>query len=297
VFWRVEKPAPFADIESTRAFSGQRLVARAVRALSKSILIGYAIMKVLIVDNDRSALGLINGILESEGYETVLAGSAREATYKLETTRPLELIIVDIILAGPDSIEFLQYVKNNQRHRGIPILICSALDNPEIVVKCAALGVKDYVPKPVTREALIPKVKKLIASGEGLVLIVDDDNIVLDLLSRIVSREGYSVLTAPSGEEALAIMENNKIFALISDIVMPGISGIDLLKKTKSKCNETPVLLITGNSDKHSREEASAAGADGYIVKPFKNIEIARQLSAFRGLVRRPHQTTKRVVS
>jgi CheY-like chemotaxis protein len=254
-------------------------------------------MKVLIVDNDRIALGLTNGLLASEGYETVLAGSTREAVHKLETERPLELIVVDIVVIGPDGLEFLRYLKTNERHRGIPVLICSAMDDPEFVVKCAALGFRDYAPKPVSRETLLPKVKKLVASGQGSLLIVDDDSVVLDLLARIVTREGYSVLTASSGDEALALLQRNRIMALISDISMPGMSGIELLKKCKEIDSAIPVLLITGNADRYSREQASEAGADGYVVKPFKNIEISRQLSRFRNLDKRSRATERRAIS
>jgi CheY-like chemotaxis protein len=76
----------------------------------------------------------------------------------------------------------------------------------------------------------------------------------------------------------LKILETESVFAVISDICMPGISGLELLAKVKATHPEVFVLLITGQTGKFDKEQAIAAGADGFVAKPFKNIELSQKL-------------------
>ena len=88
------------------------------------------------------------------------------------------------------------------------------------------------------------------------------------------------------------MIASRQIFAIISDICMPGISGLDLLVKVKEIYPQMPVLLVTGQTGKYSREQAIAAGADGFMAKPFKNVEIATKL---RVLIQSSRRAASRV--
>jgi CheY-like chemotaxis protein len=70
---------------------------------------------------------------------------------------------------------------------------------------------------------------------------------------------------------------------MISDINMPGMNGLDLARAARHECPELKILLITGQVGRYSQRDADEAGADGYIAKPFKNIEILRVLSGLGG--------------
>ena len=89
-------------------------------------------------------------------------------------------------------------------------------------------------------------------------------------------------LTAADGQQALDLLETHKyIKAVISDIVMPNVDGFELLARIKSNYPGIPVLLITGHGGRYERKDVISAGADGYITKPFKNIEIVNTLKSF----------------
>jgi len=114
------------------------------------------------------------------------------------------------------------------------------------------------------------------------VLVVDDEVFIRQILSRIVSREGYSVAEANDGVEALEKMADRHFDFVISDIQMPRMGGMELLAKIKGQYTDTRVLLITGYGGADTADEVSAAGADCFITKPFKNVEISRTLTALR---------------
>ncbi len=115
-------------------------------------------------------------------------------------------------------------------------------------------------------------------SPKASVLIVDDEKFLRQILMRIVQREGYTVDEASDGKDALEKLKKTKYDFVISDIRMPNMDGMELLSAIKTKFPETMVILITAYAGDYGAKEVLAAGADHYITKPFKNIEIARTL-------------------
>lgn len=109
-------------------------------------------------------------------------------------------------------------------------------------------------------------------------MVVDDEAIMRQLLSRIFERQGFDVTEATDGQEALAKLKESKFVFVITDINMPNIDGFTLLKEIRKNYSDIMVLLITGYKDKILKK-AEEAGADGLITKPFKNIEIIQSLS------------------
>jgi YesN/AraC family two-component response regulator len=110
------------------------------------------------------------------------------------------------------------------------------------------------------------------------VLIVDDERFIRQILARIVQREGYTVGEASNGKDALEKLEQTRYDFVISDIRMPNMDGMELLPTIKTRFPETTVILITAYAGDYTAKDVLAAGADHYITKPFKNVEIARTL-------------------
>jgi two-component system response regulator PilR (NtrC family) len=106
------------------------------------------------------------------------------------------------------------------------------------------------------------------------ILVVDDELSMREFLSILLEREGYDVTVASSAEEALRMMESALFDLVLSDVNMPGLSGIELLARIKEKSPETAVLMLTAFSTADQAVEAMKLGAYDYIFKPFKNEEI-----------------------
>lgn len=106
------------------------------------------------------------------------------------------------------------------------------------------------------------------------ILVVDDERAIQDTLAWCLRNDGHAVHTAMSGEEAMAIMTDQGFDLIISDIIMPGLSGVDLLRKAHVLQPQTLFVLITAFATVETAVEALREGASDYIVKPFKLDEL-----------------------
>jgi len=108
------------------------------------------------------------------------------------------------------------------------------------------------------------------------ILLIDDDPHNREALTILLSSAGYQVRTAGSGEEALDILHETPFEIVISDLFLPGISGIDILKNVKQDSPYTSVILITGNASAETAVEAMKEGAFDYVTKPvdFKKLKV-----------------------
>lgn len=104
---------------------------------------------------------------------------------------------------------------------------------------------------------------------KATILTVDDEEMIRDLLVTALSREDYDCFQAGSAEEARAILLNNRVELAMLDIMMPGTSGVDLLKEIKKISPDTVVLMVTAISDMETAMSCIHLGADDYILKPF----------------------------
>jgi DNA-binding NtrC family response regulator len=106
------------------------------------------------------------------------------------------------------------------------------------------------------------------------VLLVDDDQRILDVFSKLIQSKGYQPFTAINGPKALDILHNKKIDVLIADMKMPEMNGIQLLKEVKKYYPEVKVIIITGFGTVTSAVKAMKLGASDYILKPFSPDEL-----------------------
>jgi DNA-binding NtrC family response regulator len=106
------------------------------------------------------------------------------------------------------------------------------------------------------------------------VLIVDDEEVLRDVLDAVLRREGFDVLSAASGEEALSVLDAEEVDLVILDVMLPGISGIDTLRAIRISNPHLPVIVITAFSSIDGAIDAMKMGAFHYIPKPFKNEEV-----------------------
>ncbi|MEX2355611.1 MAG: response regulator transcription factor [Thermaerobacterales bacterium] len=125
------------------------------------------------------------------------------------------------------------------------------------------------------------------------ILVIDDDPAVTSLLKRGLSYEGYVVETAASGEEGLAIARERPVDLAVVDIMMPGIGGLEVLRRFRRGDPDLPVLLLTAKDAPADELVGLEAGADDYVIKPF-TFEIL--LARIRTLLRRRHSDRPPVV-
>jgi len=105
------------------------------------------------------------------------------------------------------------------------------------------------------------------------ILVIDDDVQVLDVVQLTLDCVGYDVDKTTSGTKALELAKNKQYDLIVSDIKMPEISGVDIIKKLKENNYNTHFILMTGFSGEYSEQSVLALGIDAYLEKPF-NIQL-----------------------
>ncbi len=107
------------------------------------------------------------------------------------------------------------------------------------------------------------------------ILVVDDEESIRDLLRLVLTGEGYSVVTANDGEEAIKHLEARRFDIVITDLVMPGVNGVEVLRAAKRIDPNYPVMVITGYPSVETVTKLVRLGAGDYLTKPF-NIDVVR---------------------
>ena len=120
---------------------------------------------------------------------------------------------------------------------------------------------------------------KKIAHNRAKILVVDDSPPTLEVIQRNLEAAGYEVFSASSVEEAIAFLEQNSVDLVITDIKMPKISGLELLKYVKENVKGTEIMIITGYPSIKGAVEAVKDGAENYLVKPFTDEELLSAVS------------------
>ena len=116
-------------------------------------------------------------------------------------------------------------------------------------------------------------------SERPLILVVDDEAAICRLLQIQLNQLGYEVITATDGQEALSLFEQHCPVLVVLDLMMPAMSGWDVLRELRLR-SEVPVLLLTALSSDADQVQGFESGADDYVVKPFTGRQIAARIRA-----------------
>lgn len=114
--------------------------------------------------------------------------------------------------------------------------------------------------------------KRQVAAAR--ILVVDDEESIRDLCARVLTRAGYAVKTVPSGEDAVTMMAEAAFDLLISDVRMPGMSGLEVLARAKTAYPHIRVVLITGFGTPQILTRGQPPSADRILTKPFSPTEL-----------------------
>jgi len=115
------------------------------------------------------------------------------------------------------------------------------------------------------------------------ILIADDEPNILLVVSKRLTNKGYEVLTAPDGETADAMIREHRPDLILLDVMMPGLSGVDLCRRIKSvpDLKSIPIILFSAMAQQEDKEEGRKAGADAYIIKPFDPVELLATIEEY----------------
>jgi DNA-binding response OmpR family regulator len=115
--------------------------------------------------------------------------------------------------------------------------------------------------------------------SDGRVLVVDDEAIVRDVLTRYLEKEGFRVDAAPDGEAALALAARSRPDIVILDLMLPKVDGLEVLRRLR-ELGDVPVVMLTAKGEEVDRVVGLELGADDYVAKPFSPREVVARIRA-----------------
>lgn len=129
------------------------------------------------------------------------------------------------------------------------------------------------------------------------VLVCDDDRAILDSIEIYLKAEGFNVLKAENGAEALKIIDTDEIHCMVLDIMMPGLDGLQTTLKIREKNKSFPIIMLSAKSEDTDKIAGLGFGADDYVTKPFNPLELVtrvksqiRRYISFAGFVQKKSQ-------
>ena len=112
------------------------------------------------------------------------------------------------------------------------------------------------------------------------ILIVDDDPTVRQFVDLILTQHGYNISSAATPDTAMQILGRESFGLVLLDIRMPGMSGLDILRLMRARQNRPKILMMTAQRDPGTIMQAIEQGADGYLIKPFKPLDLLKRVDA-----------------
>jgi DNA-binding NtrC family response regulator len=233
--------------------------------------------KILIVDDEAHIRELLRKVLTGAGYEVISVPSA-EQSLDIIFKEPFDLILMDVRLhSGESGLSIVKKVREHQKN--IPIAIFTGALTPELVKEAKEAGANEVFGKDMDLMQLVAQIKIMVGSRDGIfkgparqmektILIVDDEEGVRRVLREFFKRRGFNVFEAENGEKAIQVARSNKISVVLLDINMPGMDGIETLKKLMEIDPRPGVVMITAMEDEDRVKKALELGAYSYVLKP-----------------------------
>lgn len=226
--------------------------------------------KVLIIDDDPVVIDIVRRILSSEGLETIAAIDGEQGMRLAEQLHPA-LIILDVDLPKIDGWSILVTLKSDELLSDIPIIMQTGSDNKELGFM---LGASDYLVKPIDRSRLVKIMRRHVLHEGATILIVEDDESIQRALSRSLRKEGWKVKLASNGAEALVAVDKERPTAIILDLTMPVMDGLEFLEilRANTAWSEIPVVVstsrdLTANDRQRLRGTVQRVVAKGSITR------------------------------
>ena len=195
---------------------------------------------VVIAGAEPQSAELLVNYLEPKGYATALASNASRAAMLVSELRPAALVL-DLMGPAGESWNALRGLPDTP-----PIIVVSVVDEDEL---SRSLGAAAHLTKPVSK-GLLTETLRLHGAGAGgkTVLVVDDEGAARELIVETLREAGYIAIAVSSGGEALTALADSIPAAVVLDLLMPGMSGIELLTRIKRspRLEAIPVIVLTG---------------------------------------------------
>jgi two-component system, NtrC family, sensor kinase len=237
---------------------------------------------IVLIDDSVTFREELKTALQQAGYHVVVAGSGEEGLRLAEDVRPSG-IIVDGELPGIDGATFIRRIRLDAALRGLPCFLLTGSEDRSAEVRALDAGADAFAVKEENVGVILARVAAMLRSasdqsargtttslqGPKKVLAVDDSETYLQQLADALRSEGYEVILARSGEDALELLAVQQVDCVLLDLLMPGIGGRETCRRVKCvpAMRDIPIIMLTAVEEREAMIEGLSAGADDYIAK------------------------------
>ncbi|MBU0482856.1 MAG: response regulator [Proteobacteria bacterium] len=241
-------------------------------------------MRILIVDDEVAICQRLQRELQKEGhqvdYQTSPLGVLEELKKARRAGNPFNLLLLNVTM--PEMTGLTLFARIREARLGVEAVIMTGYRDEQTVIEAIRLSVKDYLNKPVsleeldqamlrTREAAIERSNNY---RKHHILVVDDEPDLCQRIRRELEKDGYCAAAAFSPEECLDHFSKNRVDVLVTDVKMPGMTGLEMLERCQEINTDFAAIIITGHGDHDVAIKSLRSGVYDYLKKPLSLAEL-----------------------
>lgn len=261
-------------------------------------------LSALVVDDNRAARQVLVSMLERLRIRAEAAENGVVALGKvgdvLAAGRPFDLILMDWKMPGDDGLSVAMQMQERWPGQVPPVLMVSAYGGEELVKKARALGIREFLHKPVNPSTLYDAVLQVtgrpgsrrpmrdlesegepVAKMSGDILLVEDNEINQEVAGALLEELGLRVVIASNGVDALSSLSEHAVDLVLMDIQMPGMDGMEVTRRIREHPEHAnlPIIALTAHAMMGDRARFLDAGMDDYLSKPIDEKALAEVLA------------------
>jgi DNA-binding response OmpR family regulator len=241
-----------------------------------------ALPLILLIDDSMTFREMLKGAMISAGYRVLAAETGEEGLRLAADARPAA-VVVDGMLPGIDGATVIRRMRLDAALRRTPCLLLTASDEPDAEIRALDVGADAFLRKDQDISLVLAKLAAVLRSGGARtmeeemksllapkrILAVDDSPTYLYELGEMLRSEGYDVVAARSGEEALELLAVETVDCVLLDLMMPGLGGQETCRRIKGSpvTRDLPLIILTSVEDREVMIQSLSAGADDYVSK------------------------------
>lgn len=245
---------------------------------------------ILIIDDSITFREALKETLEAAAYDVLVAGTGEEGLQLAADVRPTG-IVIDGVLPGIDGATVVRRVRLDAALRHMPCLLLTGSEDFRDEVRALDAGADAFVRKDDDIAVILARLNAMLRSsaahagdrgaasllGPKKILAVDDSETYLQELAGSLRRNGYELVLARSGEEAIELLAVQPVDCILLDLVMPGMGGQETCLRVKAVpvTRDIPIIMLTAIEDRDTMIKGLEAGADDYVAKS-SDFEVLR---------------------
>lgn len=236
---------------------------------------------VLVADDDPAILNLVQQLL-SPWMTVECAQSGRAALDAIEGRR-FDLVILDCELTDMTGLDVLLHIGRMESDIRSPVMMLSAVRDPEKVSRLIAAGAQNYLIKPISPDRLIERISILLHRQKKIIMVVDDDPLIREIFRKRLTQRGHEVVLATNGAQALSMARRSYPQAIVLDRQMPRLDGLQFLQELRreDKTRSIPVIMLSAKCESDDIYAGYREGANAYISKPFVPDQVIDTCESF----------------